>query len=140
MHISDHIQEWHRQKRLIKSYIPPEFLLEWFLKSLLPYISKDVSTYGVTSKEEAILKARQLDLIYAQSGVLYEILPNMSQSKYEPRKYLGPHVDVIIGSANAKSTYLVMNQLKDLSLIHPVVGQASSLSSTPTQSVDVHYV
>jgi hypothetical protein len=43
-HISDHIQEWHRWKRLIKAYIPPEFLLEWFLKSLLPYISKDVST------------------------------------------------------------------------------------------------
>ena len=27
-HISDHIQEWHRQKRLIKAFIPPEFLLE----------------------------------------------------------------------------------------------------------------
>jgi hypothetical protein len=43
-HISDHIQEWHTRKRLIKAYIPLEFLLEWFLKSLLPYISKDVST------------------------------------------------------------------------------------------------
>ena len=35
-HISDHIQEWHRRKRLIKDFILPEFLLEWFLKSLLP--------------------------------------------------------------------------------------------------------
>ena len=43
-HISDHIQEWRRWKSLIKVAIPPKFLLDWFLKSLLPYISKDVST------------------------------------------------------------------------------------------------
>ena len=71
MHILDHIQEWRRRKRLIKSYIPPEFLLEWFLKSLLPYISKDVSSSSVTFGEEAIFKAQQLDLIYAQYGMLY---------------------------------------------------------------------
>jgi hypothetical protein len=55
-HISDHIQEWRRRKRLIKAYIPPEFLLEWFLKSLLPYILKDVFTSRVTSEEENIFK------------------------------------------------------------------------------------
>jgi hypothetical protein len=76
MHMSDHIQECHRWKRLIKSYIPPEFMLEWFLKSLFPYILKDVSTSGVTSEEETIFKAQQLDLINAQSRMLYEILPN----------------------------------------------------------------
>ena len=30
-HILDHIQEWRRWKQLIKDFIPPEFLLEWFL-------------------------------------------------------------------------------------------------------------
>ena len=35
-HISDHIQEWHRRKRLIKAFILQELLLEWFLKSLFP--------------------------------------------------------------------------------------------------------
>jgi hypothetical protein len=77
-------------------------MLEWFLKSLLPYISKDVSTSGVTSEEEVIFKAQHLDLIYAQSGMLYEILPNMSRSNYDPRKNPGPHANGIIGSANAK--------------------------------------
>jgi hypothetical protein len=43
---------------MIKAKIPPEFLLEWFLKSLFPYISKDVSTSGVSSKEEAIFRAQ----------------------------------------------------------------------------------
>ena len=31
-HISDHIQEWRRLKRLIKAFILPKFLLDWFLK------------------------------------------------------------------------------------------------------------
>jgi hypothetical protein len=39
-------------KRMIKSKVPLEFLLEWFLKSLFPYISKDVSMSGVSSEEE----------------------------------------------------------------------------------------
>ena len=62
-HISDHIQEWHRRKRLIKSYIPPEFLLEWFLKYLLTYVSKYVSISGVACEEEVISKTQQLDLV-----------------------------------------------------------------------------
>jgi hypothetical protein len=88
-HILDHIQEWHRQKRLIKAYIPLEFLLEWFLKSLQPYISKDVSTSGVTSEEEVIFKSHQLDIIYAQSGMLYKILPDAPRSRYDPRQKPG---------------------------------------------------
>jgi hypothetical protein len=54
-------------------------------------------------------------------------------------KILGLMLDGIIGSANANSMELLMNQLKDLSLRHSVAGQASSSSSTPTQSVDVHF-
>jgi hypothetical protein len=51
-----------------------------------------------------------------------------------------PHADGIIGSANAKSTYLVTNQLKDLFLSQPIAGQTLASSSTTTQSTDVHYV
>jgi hypothetical protein len=53
---------------------------------------------------------------------------------------IGPHAHGIIGSTNTKSTYLVTNQLKELSLSQSVGGQSLSMSSTPTQSVDVHYV
>jgi hypothetical protein len=81
-----------------------------------------------------------LDIIYAQSGMLYEIIPDAPRSNYDPRQNLRPHADGIIGSANANSTDLVMNQLKDLSLSQVVAGKYSSMSSTPTQSVDVHYV
>jgi hypothetical protein len=55
-------------------------------------------------------------------------------------KSLGPHVDGIVGTANVKSADLVTSQLKELSLSQFVGGQASSVSSTPTQSVDVHSV
>ena len=82
-----------------KDTIPLEFLLEWFLKSLFPYICKDVSTLGVTNEEEAILRARQLDSIYSQSGILYEIIhdapqPTHSVEKPKPR----PHADGVVGS------------------------------------------
>ena len=53
-HISDHIKELHKQKRLIKANIRPGFLLEWFLKSLFPFIVKDVLTYGVAIEKHTI--------------------------------------------------------------------------------------
>jgi hypothetical protein len=50
-HISDHIREWRHRKSLIKVPVPPAFLLEWFLKSLVPQLSKDVATSGVFSRK-----------------------------------------------------------------------------------------
>jgi hypothetical protein len=56
-HISDHIREWRCRKSLIKVPVPPSFLLEWFLKYLVPQLSKDVVTSGVFSEEDAIMRA-----------------------------------------------------------------------------------
>ena len=56
------------------------------MKSLLPYISKYVSTSGVTIEEEAILRAQQLDLIYAQSGIFYKIIPEAPRSNTDIEK------------------------------------------------------
>ena len=103
-HISDHIQEWRRRKRLIKAFIPPEFLLEWFLKSLLPYIVKDVSTSRMQNEEQAIFRVQELDLIYTKSDLLYEIIPNASHSSFDPKVKTGPHADGILGCASAKPT------------------------------------
>jgi hypothetical protein len=114
--------------------------LEWFLKSLFLYILKDVSKFKVTFEEEVIFKAQQLDLVYSQSWMLYKILLDATRSNYDPRKNPGPHADGIIGSTNTISIDLVTNQLKELSLRQFVKGQASSVSSTPTQLMDFHYV
>ena len=136
MHISDHIQEWHRQKRLIKAFIPPEFLLKWFLKSLIPYIAKDVSTYGVHNKEHAIFRAQGLDLIYVQSGVLYEIIANAPRSSFDPKVKPGPHVDGIVGCMSTKPTNSVVKHVIQLSVNQFASGQATALSQ-PTQTVTV---
>ena len=94
-------------------------------------IAKDVATSGVFSEEEAIYRAQQLDLIYAQSRMLYHLLPDTPQTNHDPRKTPRPHADGIVGYANVKSTD---------SATKSVGGLASFGSSKPTQLVDVHYV
>ena len=130
-HISNHIQEWRRQKSLIKATIPLEFLLEWFIKSLFPYISKDVSTSGVTNEEESILRAQQLDLIYSQSGILYEIIPEASRPTHDAEEpNPGPHVDGVVGSVNSPTVEYLAKQLHQLSIKHSTV-EAANASPSP---------
>ena len=84
---------------MIKDTIPDEFLVDWFVKSLLPYIVKDVALSGVNTEEEAILRAQQLDLVYSQYRVLYDILPNAPRAETDPtRPKPGVHADGVIGS------------------------------------------
>jgi hypothetical protein len=102
---------------LIKVQVPPAFLLEWFLKSLVPVLSKDVATSGVFSEEEAIMREQQLELIYSQSGLLYDIFPDVPRSILDKaRQKSGPHADGIVGSTQGKSTDQLSNQLQQLSI------------------------
>jgi len=50
-HISNHIHEWRRRCHLIKDYIQDQILAEWFIKTLLPVIIKDVAKGGVVTEE-----------------------------------------------------------------------------------------
>ena len=50
-HILDHIHEWRRQWRPIKALIPDQLLDDWFTKSLLPTISRDVAMGGTFTEE-----------------------------------------------------------------------------------------
>ena len=53
-HISDHIHEWICGRRLVKAPLPDYLLADWFYKSLLPQISKDVTLGGVVTKDQSI--------------------------------------------------------------------------------------
>ena len=53
-HISDHIHEWRRQRRIIKAPIPDQLLTDWFTKSLLPPIARDVAMGGAVTEDQAI--------------------------------------------------------------------------------------
>jgi hypothetical protein len=72
--------------------------------------------------------------------MLYQILPDVLRSNYDPRQNLGPHVDGIVGSANVKSIDLVTSHLKELSLNQSARGPNFFVSSNPTESTDVHSV
>jgi hypothetical protein len=140
-HISDHIREWICQKSLIKVPVPQAFLLEWFLKSLVPQLSKDVTTSGVFSEKDAIMRAQQLELIYSQSGLHYKIFPDALRSVLEKtRQRSRPHADGIIGSVQTKSVDPLSNKLQQLSIQQIVAIHTTSSATPPTQNLDVHSV
>ena len=74
-HILDHIHEWRRRRRLIKDPIPNQLLADYFMKSLLPPIAQDVAMGGVVTEEQDISYAQYLDLVYSESGTLYDLIP-----------------------------------------------------------------
>jgi hypothetical protein len=121
--------------------VPPAFLLEWFLKSLIPQLSKDVATSGVFSEEDAIMRAQQLELIYSRSGLLYEILLDVPRSILDKtRQRDGPHVNGIVGSAQTNPTEQLTKQLQQLSIQHTTASQTTVLVAPPTKTSDVHIV
>jgi hypothetical protein len=75
-HISDHIHEWRRRRCLIKVPLPNQLLAEWFTKSFIGPIARDVSMGGVVTEEQAISHAQYLDLIYSKMGTLYDLIPD----------------------------------------------------------------
>jgi hypothetical protein len=76
-HIADHIHEWRRRRSLCKAETTKQQCLDWFLRSLVALLGKDVASTFPQSEEEAISKSQQYDLIYAQSGYLYTVLPDL---------------------------------------------------------------
>jgi len=80
--------------------ISPQFLLDWFLKSLLPTITKDVAATCPTNEVEAIQKAQHFYLIYAQSRYFYMILIDAPRHRPldEPTPKVYHSIDRLIGN------------------------------------------
>ena len=87
-HISDHIHESRRWRRLIKDPIFDQILDDWFTKSLLLPIAQYVAMGGVVTKEQAIKRSQYLELVYSQSRTLYDLIPQAPHPNTEPSK---PH-------------------------------------------------
>jgi len=51
--------------------------LNWFLRTLLSPIAKDAMSHFPKKEEESLQTALRYDLIYAQSGYVYTIMPNL---------------------------------------------------------------
>ena len=62
-------------------------------------------------RNKQFFRAHELDLIYAQSGLLYEIIPNAPRSSFDPKVKPGPHANGIVGCGSAKHTDSVAKQV-----------------------------
>jgi hypothetical protein len=83
-HISNHIHEWRRRRRLIKVPLVDQLLAEWFTKSLIGPIAHDVSMGGVVTKEQEISRAQYLDLVYSQTRILYDLILDAPRPSTNP--------------------------------------------------------
>jgi hypothetical protein len=103
---------------MIKAIIPNILLEEWFTKSLLPLITRNVAMGGTVTEEQAITRAQYLDLVYSQSGTLYDLLLNVARANTDPSTLSSSsHADGVIGSV--KTQYF---------------SQSTTLSSTSPQT------
>jgi hypothetical protein len=110
-------------------------------KYLVPQLSKDIATSKFFSEEYAIMRDQQFELIYSQSGLLYNILLNVPHSILDKtRQRVGPHVNGIVGSVQTNPTEQLTKQLQQLSIQHIVTSQTITLASPPTQTSDVQSV
>ena len=94
---------------MVKTYVPDQLLAEWFINSLLPSITEDVAKGGVITEEQVIARAQYLDLIYTQSGTLYDKVPDAPRPEFSipppPKSNNESHADNgMIGTTDMKST------------------------------------
>ena len=88
------------------------------------------------NEEQAIFRVQELDLIYAQSSLLYEIIPNAPRSSFGPKVKPGQHGNGIVGCVSAKPVDSVAKQVIQLSINQSSLGQATT-SSQPAQMANV---
>ena len=110
---------------------------------MLPKISCDVAISRVVTEEDVIRCAQHLDLIYSQSGTLYDIIhqaPHPSTDKSRPAP--GPHADYVIGYVSSSAVNQVAEKLGQLAIIDNPSPTASTTTSTTSfaQSTDVKLV
>ena len=128
-HISDHIHEWRRRRRIINPPILDQLLDDWFTKSLLPPIAQDVVMGGVVTEEQAISQAQYLDLVYSQSGTLYDLIPQAPRPITNPAK---PRAEVPVDG--------VFGSIQSPSAAKPVKQTQTATPSTPKVSIEVNSI
>jgi hypothetical protein len=87
------------------------------------------------------MRAQQFELIYSQSGLLYNILLDAPHSILDKtRQRVGPYADGIVGSAQTKPIEKLMKQLQQLSIQHTMASQTTTLAAPPTKMSEIHTV
>lgn len=91
---------------MVKTFVLDQLLAKWSIKSQLPSIIEDVAKGGVIIEDQVISHAQYLDLIYTQSSMLYEKIPNAPQSNFTvPPQLKDSHAgDGLIGTERTHHT------------------------------------
>jgi hypothetical protein len=144
-HISDHIHEGRWRQRLIKIELPDQLLAEWFTKSFVNDIGRDIAMGGVVTEEKAISHAQYLDLVYSQTGTLYDLLldlPHPSTSATSTTPATSHATNGVIGtfqaqphSASSKNPKPTSSNVQNALSPAPSTGKTSEVNafqSTPT--------
>ena len=106
-----------------------QLLADWFAKSLLPPISWDVAMGGAVIEEQAISWAQYLDLVYSQSGTLYDLIPQAPRPSTDPAKPSKKlPIDGIVGSIQSSSA------------VKPAKQTQPDTPSTPKVSTEVNSI
>lgn len=139
-HISDHIHEQRHRRRLIKFKIPNEFLTEWFTKSFINKVVVDISMGGCVTKDQDISRAQYLDLVYSQSGMLYDMFSDALRPSLDLSSSKSPNVppiDGVIRSVSQTSTKASSTQkyTSNTGSNHP-----SKNPSNPSKTSKVHAI
>jgi hypothetical protein len=80
-------------------------LAEWFTKSFVNDIGKDIAMGGLVTKEQDISRAQYIDLVYSQTRTLYDLLPDLphpNTSSTSTTPAASHAVDGVIGSSQAQ--------------------------------------
>ena len=104
---------------MVKTFVHDQLLVEWFIKSLMPSITEDVAKGGVVAEEQVIAHAQYLDLIYTQSSMIYDKIPNAPRPAFivpPPPSSKDSHAsDGVIGSSSTQTTSRPSSQTLDIS-------------------------
>jgi hypothetical protein len=119
-------------------------LAEWFTKSFVNDISCDIAMGGVFTEEQAISRAQYLNLVYSQTGTLYDLLPDApcpSTSTTSTTPAASHAADGVIGtihaqphSSSSKNPKPTSSNVQNASSPTPPTGKTSEVNavqSTP---------
>ena len=84
---------------------------------------------GAVTEEQAIIRAQYLDLVYSQSGTLYDLIPQAPRPSTDPAK---PSVEVPIDG--------IVGSIQSPSMMKPTKKTQTTTPSTPKVSTKVNSI
>lgn len=95
---------------------------------------------GCITEEQAITRAQYLDLVYSQSGTLYELLPNSLRPSFNPTASKSPFVPPVDGVIDSVSQTPLKTSSKQKSVSNVSPNSSSQNLPSPGKTSEVHIV